>query len=545
MRSSLLNDPIRCLLLRPEFLDQTFYNMTEVLRLLGVKSSAPPLGLMVLGALLPKSWELRLVDGDVEPITDEQLAWADIVMIGGIAPQQIPMLALVDRAQNMGKPVVVGGSGPSLQPEVYRRADFVVSGEVEVVLDELLADLAAGKTSGTYRAARAADLSRAVTPRYDLARLDQYLFVGLGSTRGCPFNCEFCAQIEIFGRDPRYKSPEQVVAEMQCLYDLGFRGQIDLGYDNLAGDLNAARMILTAMREWSQHHGFPFFFTSEVTLNVARQPDLLELMRDNDFRYLFVGIESADDDVLNQAKKGQNTGMSVVEATRTLNEHGIAVNTGLILGFDGETDDTATQILSMVQATGAFPALVLPLHALPGTALHRRLTAEGRLFAGSIEMNTDERTDTATTGLNFVTRRPRVAILRDLARLLEALYDPRSHHARVELVTRQLRPGRKYRAALTEILSLPIIFARAAWFVLRAGEGLFFLASVFRTLLRNPEAIDVAVGTSVFNANYRLQARSYVAALRKQIAHVESVGEDSYNAERLAQDPDLPLQGAL
>lgn len=523
---------MRCLLVRPEFLENTFYNPRDVFRLLGGRSAAPPLGLLVVAAHLPSDWQLRFVDGDVEPIGDEHLDWAEVLLISGKGPQEIPIRSLIERAHARGIRVVVGGAGPTLQPDLYvGAADYVVAGEAEPVLPRLLGDLAAGRSAGVYRSTTPADLTRAPIPRYDLARLDQYMFVGMNFTRGCPFSCEFCAQIEIFGRKPRVKPAHRILAEHQRLFDLGYRGMIDFGYDNLIGDIAKTEEVLAAMRDWNREHGHPFCYSTEATMNLARLPRVLELMRDNDFRYVFMGIESGDEAVLERTRKGQNTAMPADEAVRILNAYGIVVNTGLILGFDGESEDSARKMLQMVQKTGAFPTLVLPLHALPNTALSRRLEHEGRLFKeGVISNTTDDRTDTATTGLNFVTQRPRADILRDLADVLEQLYEGQNHYDRCELTIRQLATARKFRPPLRKLLQLAGRFTEIVRLIgLDREVGPRFWRALARAALTNPGAFEMVIGQAVMNANYARQSRSYVAALREQIAHIEQVGEGAYN----------------
>ncbi len=534
---NLLTGPTRCLLVRPEFLENTFYNLSSVFRLLGARCAAPPLGLLTVAALLPEHWELRFADGDAEPITDQHLEWAQVLMISGKGPQELPIRRLVARAHARGVKVVIGGSGPTLQPDVYvGLADYVVAGEAETVLPRLLADLATGVSGGIYRSTDSPDLSDAPIPRYDLVNLDDYLFVGMNYTRGCPFSCEFCAQIEIFGRKPRTKPTANILREHQALYDLGYRGMIDLGYDNLIGNVAQTEDVLTAMREWNRAHGYPFFYSTEATMNLARLPRILELMRDNDFRYVFMGIESGDEAVLNRTKKGQNTAMPAAEAVRILNSYGLIVNTGLILGFDGESSGSGQRMLDMVEETGAFPSLVLPLHALPNTQLSRRLAREGRLFGGGIVVDDQDRTDTATTGLNFVTERPRTEILEDLARVLEQLYAPSNHYARTALIARQLKPNHKHRPNLAKTLQLARTFARIARSIgLDPTTRRYFWTALVRTLLTNPQALEMVVGQAVFQANYAVQARSYVRALREQAAEVRRVGEAAFNAARLAR----------
>ena len=533
---------VRCLLVRPPFSDATFYNPREMFRLLGGESAAPPLGLLITAALLPPAWELRFVDGDLDPIEDEHLDWADVVFISGKGPQFMPIAALVERAHAHGVTTVVGGAGPTLQPDDFAGiAEYVVRGESEPILPALLADLEAGVSKGVYHSTESADLSReGPLPRYDLVELDRYMFVGMSYTRGCPFSCEFCAQIEIFGRKPRSHSPERVIAEHQQLYDLGYRGMIDLGYDNLIGDMKSAERVLAAMAEWNRAHGHPFFYSTEATMNLARQPRILELMRDNDFRYVFMGIESGDEEALAKTKKGQNIAIPPEEAVRIVNSYGMIVNTGLILGFDGEGADAAAKMLEMVQRTGAFPTLVLPLHALPNTGLSRRLAKEGRLFS-SFAMENEERTDTATTGLNFVTTRPRVEVMRDLAHVLTELYRPENHYARVALITEQLRTSYRFIPSPRKLLQLAGSFVRIAKRQTEDREAApYFWRALGMALLKNPGALQAVIGQAVMNSNYAEQSRSYVAALRAQIEEVEALGEARFNRQMLGHASPAP-----
>lgn len=537
-----LQGNVRCLLVRPEFLDQTFYNPREMFRMLGADSAAPPLGLLLTAANLPGSWRLRFVDGDVEPITDAHLEWADVIFISCKGPQQVPTRELVQRAHAHGIPAVVGGAGPTLQWRDYEGyADYIVAGESEPVLPQLLADLAEGRSAGLYRASESADLTGGRIPRWDLADLSRYLFVGMSYARGCPFACEFCAQIEIFGRKPRTQSVAHILAQHQRLYDLGYRGMVDLGYDNLIGDLDKAEELLGAMLEWNREHRHPFFYSTEATMNLARQPRLLELMRDNDFRYVFMGIESGDEDALKATKKGQNTAMNPAEATKALNAHGMVVNTGLILGFDGEKDDAADKMLDMVRRTAAFPTLVLPLHALPSTQLAKRLAREGRLFDGGVQLRNEQRTDTATTGLNFVTKRPRVEIIEDLVRVLTELYEPSNHYDRIELLLQQLRIERKFTPPARQLVPLAKSFLRIALMMSRDEQTRRrFWPGFLKCLVQNPGILEVFLGQAVMNDNYARQSRLYVEALRQEIRQVEEVGEAQFNALMTDRAPDVP-----
>jgi len=535
---NLLNGPTKCLLVRPEFFDDTFYNMVEVCEMLGAESAAPPLGLLTMAGLLPENWELRCIDEDVEPVTDADIEWADFVMLSGIGAQEATLRKMIERSHAKGKLVAVGGSGPTLQPDFLPDADFVVVGEAEDTVPQLLEDLGAGKTSGKYFSMHKADMTAAVTPRYDLAKLDKYLMIGLGYCRGCPFSCEFCAQIEIFGRKTRAKSIEQVLKEMQTLYDLGYRGQIDFGYDNLIGDIPQTELVLEAMAKWSAEHGWPFHYSTEATMNVARLPKILELMQKNDFRMVFIGIESGDEAVLEKTHKGQNTGIKPSEAIRIVNEYGMLVNTGLILGFDGEDENSAENIIKMLQLTGAFPTLILPLHALPSTRLEQRMRDEGRLFAdGRVAMNTTERTDTATTGLNFVTERPRAQIQRDLITVLTDAYDAKNSYERCKLTLSQINPKPQYKPDFAEVMT----YVSSFLFKIIPGVGLrkdtrWHFWKAFLGTLFTPSKIPHMVQLAVMHDNYARQSVSYIEALKQQVEYVEKVGEEAFNKEMLATD---------
>jgi radical SAM superfamily enzyme YgiQ (UPF0313 family) len=289
--------------------------------------------------------------------------------------------------------------------------------------------------------------------------------------------------------------------------------------------------VLTATAAWTKAHGYPFCFTTEASMNLARQPRILELMRANDFRYVFLGIESAEEDVLKKTHKGQNTQLPIEEVVRILNSYGLVVNTGLILGFDGEGPKTAEHMLDMVQRTGAFPTLVLALHALPNTSLAKRLRREGRLFAGGIDIDREDRTDTATTGLNFVTSRPRAEILADLAHVLESLYAPENHYARLALTVRQLKRTNSFRPPLTMALKLVRSFLKIATTLgLDPETGPRFWRMLLWSLVTNPPAAEVVLGQAVFNWNYAKQAATYVRALREEIGQIERIGEPAFNA---------------
>jgi radical SAM superfamily enzyme YgiQ (UPF0313 family) len=534
---NLLAKPSRGLLVQPGFSGNSFFNFSNVARLVGARYTAAPLGLMTVAALLPQHWEFRLVDENVEPLTDADLEWADIVLTGGMLPQQKGILTTIERAHAQGKRVAVGGPDPTSQPHVYEEADFLVLGEGEVTIPPFVEDLGKGLTSGLYQSDARADMTQPVVPRFDLIRFADYMRVGVQFSRGCPFNCEFCDIIALFGRRPRTKTPDQILAELQTLYDLGYRGHVDFVDDNFIGNKARVLDVLGAMSEWSKRHNYPFYFSTEASINLAREEKLLRLMAENDFRYVFVGIESPDEAVLAQTQKRQNQRVSVVDAVKTLTAHGMIVNGGFVLGFDSETEHTAASMIDLIQATGIGTALVGTLVALPNTQLSRRLEREGRLFGGGLVV-TDTRVDidSTTSGLNFTTTRPRTAILQDHAEVLRTVYAPEKYYERVLVTATHIAPNYKYRPGLTQSLRRARAFLKVCRQVgLNRRTGPLYWKTLFKVLVRNPGAVGVVVSMAALYTHYSRQAEFVIRMQEEKVKYLRRYGEQAYNAMKIAR----------
>ena len=527
----LLAKRTRCLLTYPGFSNNGFFNYSDVARFVGAKYSAAPLGMLTVAALLPQHWEFRLVDENVRPLVDADFEWADIVLTGGMLTQQQSVLSTIQRGHDRGKVVVVGGPDPTSQPLVYGQADLLVLGEGEVTIPLLIEDLGKGVRSGLYRSDLRADMAEAVVPRFDLIRFADYMRVGVQFSRGCPYSCEFCDIIERFGRTPRTKSAAHTVAELQALYDLGYRGHVDFVDDNLIGDKSKAIEMLQAIGDWSRRHGYPFYFSTEASINLAKEDELLRLMQQSDFRYIFVGIESPEEDVLVEAHKMQNRHVSAVDAVRTLASHGIIVNGGFVLGFDSETEHTAGNMIDLIQETGICSALVSTLTALPKTQLSRRLAREGRLFAGGLMVSAGTAdVDQTTGGLNYATARPRTAILRDQVSIFRQIYHPARYYDRILNTATHLVPHRRYRPGFVQSLKLAWGFLRvSAKAGLNLRTGPLYWKTLLRVLVTNPSALEAVVSMAALYVHYARQSEFVIHTLEHRIAEIERCGEESYN----------------
>ena len=368
------------LLVYPRFAADTFWNFAATCELFGAKYPAAPLGLITVAALLPPTWSVRLVDRNTDELTDDQLEWADLVMTGGMLPQQPDTSEIINLCHGHNKPVAVGGPSVTSTPHLYKTADFRVLGEAEGVINDFIAAWEAGAREGLFEAERfTVDVTKSPIPRFDLFEFDHYLHIGVQFSRGCPFTCEFCDIIELYGRVPRAKANSQMLAELDELYRLGYRGHVDFVDDNLIGNKKAVRKFMPELRAWLERNDYPFEFTTEASLNLADDDAFLKAMTEANFVGVFVGIESPNTDTLVAMKKKQNTRRSLVESIKKIYAAGIFVTADSTVGFDSEKGSIADGIIELIEEASIPVCMVGLLYALPNTQLTRRLEMEGRL----------------------------------------------------------------------------------------------------------------------------------------------------------------------
>jgi len=506
--------------------------------MVGAKYPAAPLGLLTVAALLPQHWTFQLIDENVEPLLDEHIKWADIVCSGGMLPQQKNILGLIRRVHDLGRTIVVGGPDPTSQPDVYHEADFLVLGEGEVTIPMFLNDLKNGIASGRYVSTEKSDMLSVGVPRYDLIRFRDYLMIGLQFLRGCPFNCEFCDVIELYGRVPRFKSNQQVIKELQSLYDLGYRGHIDIVDDNFIGNKKKAKDLLREIKIWTQKHRYPFYFSTESSINLADDDELLQLMRDVDFRYVFLGIETPEDAVLENNKKTQNVDVSIEEAVMKLLSYGIVSNGGFIIGFDHEGSQIAGKMIDSIRQSGICLAMVSLLYALPNTQLTRRLASDGRLFPQASRSVSDSDIDQTTGGLNFITLIPRTVILKNFIQVIDTIYEPSNYYKRVVFTGLHIRPQYKYSPDLKTWLNYLRSFLRVcrkAGF--NSATGYYYWKMFFTLIFRNPKGIETAINMAAMYIHFRKQKEFGISATNKAIKELEKTGEDAFYARMMGNGP--------
>jgi radical SAM superfamily enzyme YgiQ (UPF0313 family) len=409
-------------LIYPEF-PETYWSFKHALIFEGKHSAFPPLGLLTVSAMLPASWERRLVDMNVESLTDTDLEWADIVFLSAMIVQKDSLGAVIERCKALGKKVVVGGPYVSTTLEDLE-ADHIFTGEAEHTLPEFLRDLELGISQPVYSAAEKPDLSATPVPDFKLAKWEEYSAMSVQFSRGCPFQCEFCDIIEIYGRVPRTKTAAQMLRELDALYDTGWRGMVFIVDDNFIGNKRNVKNFLPELAIWMEDHQHPFSFITEASVNLAEDDELLGLMRETGFRRVFLGIETPVEASLKEVHKTQNTRRSLLDSVRKIQSFGMEVMAGFIVGFDNDPEDIFERQIEFIRESAIPLAMVGLLNALPETQLWRRLDREGRLLRESTGNNTD-------CSLNFIPKMDPARLIEGYKQILGTIYGSREYYRRV------------------------------------------------------------------------------------------------------------------
>jgi radical SAM superfamily enzyme YgiQ (UPF0313 family) len=399
------------------------------------------LGLLTVAALLPSEWELRLADLNTRSLTEQDWQWADLILISAMYIQRAGLLALVREAKRRGKTVVAGGPHPTSLPEAVLEAgcDFVVQGEGENTIPLLLEAMRHGKT-GIIENDEKPDLATSPIPRFDLLRLNDYVTMTIQTSRGCPFDCEFCDVVNLFGRIPRYKAPKQVIAELETLHRLGARGSVFICDDNFIGSKKHAQAFLQELTPWLMSRGEPYRFLTQASVNLGQDPEMIDLMTAANLREVFIGIESPDENVLKTSHKYHNIKNPLLESLYTLKKNGMEVIGSFIIGLDGETTGAGERICAFIEQTDIPVTMLGVLQAVPHTSLWHRLEKEGRL-------RRDVGDDAGTfSALNYEPDRPEAEIMQEYVAAWDYLYEPSRYLARAYRYYLAMRPARRPQA---------------------------------------------------------------------------------------------------
>ena len=484
---------MNALLLYPEFPD-TFWSFKHALKFIHKRASLPPLGLLTVAAMLPGDWAKRLVDLNVGKLREQDLAWADFVLVSGMIAQRDSARAVIARCRAAGKTIVAGGPLFTLEAEQFPEVDHFVLNEAEATLPEFLRDFGQGVARRVYASTELPDLRQTPAPMWELADRRRYASMSLQYSRGCPFDCEFCNITSMFGHRPRSKSAAQVIAELDSLRRLGWRGAVFFVDDNFIGNKRALKEeLLPALTQWQQgRRGTPFY--TEASINLADDEELMRLMVEAGFNQVFVGIETPEEASLAECNKRQNRGRDLVADVKRIQRAGLEVQGGFIVGFDHDTPTIFQRQLEFIQQSGIVTAMVGLLQAMPGTKLYQRLDRESRLLGDTTGDNVDGTT-------NFIPRMNRETLREGYQNLIEYLYAPKPYYRRIRTFLREYQAPRISRSLSWESF---MAFVRAN---IRLGvlgrERFQYWGLLFWTIFRRPSHFSLAVTLSIYGHHFR------------------------------------------
>jgi radical SAM superfamily enzyme YgiQ (UPF0313 family) len=485
---------MKILLISPQTPD-TFWSFKHVLRFVSKRASFPPLGLLTVAAMLPRDWELRLVDMNVERLKDADLRWADFVMISAMIVHKDSVRNIVARSIAHGKAVIAGGPLFTTGHDAFPEIQHFVLGEAEEIMPQVVQDLRNNRLQRFYKAARWPDLAQTPVPRWDLVDLRHYVTMSAQFSRGCPFNCEFCDIIVMNGRVPRTKSPRQLIAELEALRVCGWKEMVFIVDDNFIGDRRRTRALLREMVKWRQRTRARMGFLTEASVNLADDAELCALMVEAGFTKVFVGIETPSVESLEECRKLQNRGRDLVEAVRLLQQRGLEVMGGFIVGFDSDKTDIFKRQFEFIQRSGVVTAMVGLLTALPQTRLYNRLKTEGRLETETSGNNVD-------SALNFKPRLNREFLQSGYRDLMKKLYEPKAYYQRVRTFFQNQKntaPGPRRLSRADFLAFIKSFWLLGVWYRGRVAYWRFF----WGTLLRRPRQFRRAIEFAIVGYHFR------------------------------------------
>ena len=484
---------LKILLVYPE-VPQTFWSLTHALRFFGKRAYSPPLGLLTVAAMLPPEMERRFRDLNVEPLQDEDLAWADYVFLSAMDIQRESSRRVIDRCKQAEVKIVAGGPLFTSDPTQFSDVDHLVLNEAEVTLPGFLEDLAKGQAKPVYTTDEYADMRTSPFPAYQLLGTEYYGALSVQFSRGCPYHCDFCDVTTLFGRRPRFKTAAQTIVELDNIYRTGWRGRIYFVDDNLMANKPCLKdELLPAIIQWKRGKQGILFHT-QITMNLADDQELMDLMYEAGFDWVFIGIETPDEGSLAECNKKQNLRRNLPEQIRQLQRSGLQVQGGFIVGFDHDPPDIFRRQYELIQDNGIVMAMVGILQAPAGTDLFKRLQGEGRIRGEYSANNVADDT-------NVVTRMDRESLRSNYRALVRALYEPKNYYERAKNFLAEYKEPKQKTPVTKEIL---LAVARCFFWLGLVRKGRFDFWRVFLwACFRKPESAQNFLGLAILGYHFR------------------------------------------
>lgn len=486
---------MKILLVWPKFQD-TFWSFKYALPFLGKKAAYPPLGLLTMASLLPKEWEKKLVDLNVEKLKEKDVLWADFIFLSAMIAQKKSIKEVIGISKKFDKKIVAGGPLFTTGYKNYlKEIGHFVLGEAEITLPLFLEDLEKGNLKKIYNSEKFCDIEKSPLPLFELIEFKKYASLCIQYSRGCPFNCEFCDIKVLCGPIQRTKTKEQIVRELTALYEKNWREGIFFVDDNFIGNKEKLkREILPAVIEWQKERNFPFTFITQASINLADDEKLMDSMVEAGFKSVFVGIESIEEENLKECKKFHNLNRDLLKSVKIIQNHGLEVQGGFILGFDGDTPPVFERIKNFIQKSGICAAMVGLLQAPPMTKLWERLKRENRLIEESSGDNTDGT-------INFIPKMKKENLISGYKRIVKILYKSENYYQRIINFLKQYKPK-----GIPFKIDFPHFFAflKSIWYLgIKDRERFHYWKLLFWTLIKRPKSFPKAIELAIFGFHFR------------------------------------------
>ena len=501
---------MKILLVYPRYPD-TFWSFRHALKFIFKKATFPPLGLLTVAAMLPEQWEKKLVDLNITNLSDKDIKWADYVFVSAMVAQDLSAREVVDRCRELGTKIVGGGPVFSLGYEEFGHDDLdhLISNEAEDLLPLFVQDLENGCAKHSYASEAFPSIEKTPVPLWSLIDRKKYQSMTIQYSRGCPYNCEFCDIVIMNGHVPRTKTAAQIVAELDALYDMGWRASVFFVDDNFIGNKPKLKSeILPTIIKWMDEKKHPFAFFTEASINLADDEQLMRLMTRAGFDTVFVGIESPNEESLVECNKMPNKGRDLLASVKRLQNHGLQVQGGFIVGFDSDPASIFRAQIDFIQNSGIVMAMVGVLMAPPGTKLYKRLKQENRLLPGGTGDNTDGST-------NFIPKMGHETLIRGYQHVVDTIYAPKPYYERIRTFLREYKPGNTKRIKISILHLLALL--RSTWVLGVQERGRVHYWKLFVwTLLRKPRTFPLSMTLAVQGFHFRkVAARIHTCALHQ------------------------------
>ncbi len=504
---------MKILMIYPEFPD-TFWSFKYALKFINKKSSFPPLGLLTIASFLPKEWEVKLIDMNVQKLKEEIIEWADYIFISAMLVQKESVDNILTRVKKYNKKVIAGGPLFTTGFIDYPDIDSIVIGEAELIMPQLINDILNDSLKRIYKQDEKPDLKYVPLPKWDLINFKNYASMSVQYSRGCPFDCEFCDIVLINGRIPRTKYPEQMIKEFDILYEKKWRGSLFIVDDNFIGNKRNVKEMLKYIIKWQKERHYPFNLFTEASINLADDDELMDLMVEANFNKVFIGVETPEEESLKEVNKIQNTKRNLIDDIKILQKKGFEVMGGFIVGFDNDNISIFDKMKKFIQKSGIVTAMVGILNVLPETKLFYRLKKENRILKISSGNNTDFL-------VNFIPKSlTKDKLVEGYKNIIKDLYSYKIFYQRVWNFIKNYKPKNRHRICLSEVYPAFLAFLKSTFKLGIIENSRFYYWKVFiQTLIKNPKAIITYVTLTIYGYHFK---KSYEISLKRNLIKTTS-----------------------